>query len=184
MGRSRRRSRYRPRQTRNYTWQSVAGVITKDNLPVGDSPIILQEFRAGVNISATEFDTFDDVHTLERIRGHVIHEITGVTNDRYWPINTALFVIPAEIGGSLQDEDMPNLFFNGDGDDYPLFQSAFCDASTQTSVEIFHPVDQKARRRVETGSRLVLSATIRNPSNVTTADAILAFNLRLLWKLT
>ena len=188
MGRRRRRYRV-PRRNRNLSWQSTYGwkEITFPT-SVGVHNFYLEEFHPGVTPEGGgNPENFENEHVLERVRGSLVHDIIGAespSNDDVVQFVMAAFILPVEFGGTLADADMPNLFSNGDGDDYPLYEMGYC-RPYGAGVAIQHPVDSKAKRRLHVGSRVVTccSTIVNKAINTGSPKIQLAWNLRWLWKL-
>jgi len=181
----RRRRSFRPRSKSNYTWQVWEGSGT-DMIPANSvASFALSNIGLGIDVSDTEFDAFDHQVTLERIRGYVVHEAEGDTpsTTSIVPVSIGMFAVPAEVASGIADMDTPNLFLNGEGDDYPFMHNSICDAASTVLYPNLHPVDVKARRRYDVGTQLVMAATARNRDTSRTVTLTSVWNFRLLWKL-
>jgi len=179
--RSYRRS-YRNRPKNDMTWQRVAAIQEYPLEQDSDQPFYVLAMKPGIGIG-DNFREFDSPSVLERIRGSVFHSIRGGTGtgNGVAPLNLAMFRVPAEITNALGSIDMPNLFDNTEGDDYPLFYSSICDTiGGQTNPE--HEIDVKAKRKTEVGTAFVIGGTVRVPSIGTAAELDFTINLSFLWK--
>jgi len=184
----RRRRSYRRGQKPVYTWQRIFTAQPRKTLPAGYTSWKIGNFYPGVNDvdSAGNYDTkpFDSPSTLMRIRGQIVHAGvggSGTNSNSVVPVCVAMFAVPAELTTDLSDGDMPNLFLNADGDDYPLYLSEMCDVGQRINPE--HDVDIKAKRRLEVGAGLIISASGYVPSGLAGTPAVdVGFNLSFLWK--
>ena len=167
-------------------WQPWDGYHKLSTTTVGYNTFWVASLEPGT-YDGSETETFNHQVVMERIRGSVTHEGSGLgtgSGGKIIALNWGIFIVPAEIGTRVQtDADMPNLFINEEGDDFPLFDSTLCDASTSDLIPSIHMVDSKAKRRLDVGSRLVMCATIDNMTADATIDVAFGFNLRILWKL-
>lgn len=180
-----RRRRYgRSRPARNLVWQAWEHYTTVNDIATGVTHHVLDTLVPGIDTDGT-IDGFDHQVTMERIRGVCAHEASSNEN-AFLPFSMAIFAVPAEVGKDLASEDMPNLFENGDGDDYPFMHNSLCDLSSSSFVPNIHTVDVKAKRRYDVGTRLIMSTSMNNYSdNIPNApDLQIAWNLRVLWKLS
>ena len=187
---ARRRFSRRPygRTKPRYTWQRwFLDAVDRDNVGNAQEDILLSTLVPGLDNGQT-IQPFDSPSVLERIRGQVAHQFAGSATNKnpFVPFSMAMFIVPAEVARNFttsSDVDFPNLFDNSDGDDYPLYMSHLCDASNVDSVPPSHMVDVKAKRRVEVGSSLVMTASFKIPTALGAGvDVNLGFNLSILWK--
>ena len=183
---ARRRPSYRRRRpAANYVWQPFYTLVSKTNIGTGVSNFLLKDIVPGVpdDISGNTTDAFDFDVSLERIRGTCIHIASGATGigNRILPVNIAAMVVPMAFKGS---DDVSDLYTAKQGDDYPLFMSHFCDASSANAVEIKEEVDSKAKRKLPVGDILRFLASVNVPTAFGSGvDIDISLNLRLLWKL-
>jgi len=132
-------------------------------------------------------DHFDYPVVMERMRGQIFHAMDNGGNQSNFPsdpvpFSVAMFIVPSELARAIDDADMPNLFANADGDNYPLYFSHMCDARG-SSIPPLDLVDVKSKRVVDVGSQLVIGATAKIPSAFgTSVDLQFALNLSILWR--
>lgn len=143
-------------------------------------------FKPGMT-SGTSGDTehFDQDVILERIRGTIVHNGTGgVTNDNLFPFWSALLIAPANLLDKASGDELPDLRYNEDGDNYPFFDSSVCDVgSSSANVPTAHVIDSKAKRRINVGDALKFFFGAMAPSFSGSAKIQLALNVRLLFRL-
>jgi len=168
----RNRSGSHTRKRHNFIWQPRAFSF---QLPSGSSyaSVTVGNMEPGVTNETDRggFRQFEYDVMLERIRGTIsAYSTTGVG----YSFNVAGYALPVEASYSASAQ--PNLYNNGEGDDFPFFYSLMVQDPQQNPFL----VDTKARRRFEVGSSFVFFATVGDVS--LSNDVTVNMNLRFLWR--
>lgn len=170
-------------------WQPI--FFTKRLVNVDNGVIVnthLGDVRAGVITDASNntIQRFDQDVILERFRGNFFHDASGeAQNPPEFPVPVLIGaqILPRELETHATDDDMPNLFQSGDGDDYPIYMMCHCDASGGFQP-LSDDIDSKAKRKLPVGDFLRFSVSFFvNPSLGTNVDLSLSLLGRTLWQL-
>jgi len=180
------RRRYHRRTPQNLTWQP-AYVMTRLVIPAGTAGATMNGVFAytspGTVAKDGTIDAFDDTHVLERIRGAVAHDANGIasTNTNEW---FAMILAAAKIPKGLDvPSDGLDLFASEEIEDVAFRLDTVCNAgNAQNAVPTWHPLDSKAKRRLEVGDRLAWLWSLIRPT-ASTFNVDICMNMRLLWKL-
>jgi len=173
----------------NTTWQPYQKTLNLTDIPAGNNTYLFGTMTPGVGAQGS-IDPFDDDHVLERIRGRCAHALDfgSVTNeDRYWPVVMAGLKVPAEFvdGLSIGRSTTLDVWNTEKGEDYFFWCSGLCNPQDTTNGDNLanEMIDNKAKRRFNSGDAIAWLLGVANPTNITTIDINVAMNFRLLWKL-
>jgi len=188
-----RRSQRRYRRPQNLVWQTYHNAKAIDlTTTVANDAINGQLFQTdlhpgiGDSRSSATLDAFQDDHTLERIRGQLIHRATGYTGNSAQAFPFVMCAVRVPVGFSIQTDETnaPNLFNNSEIGNLDLvwIHHGICDAAGGASPTI-HDADSKAKRKFETGDTIKWFYSLVAPFVDSSWKIHVAVNFRFLWKL-
>lgn len=188
-----RRSYRRQRRPQNLVWQTyhnaklLALSTTVDNESIDDQLFDTDLIPGTGDVrDRTTATDFQNDHTLERIRGQVIHRATGYTGNKAqsFPFIMAAIRVPKGLTISTDETDVPNLFDSTNIGNLELVwvHHGICDSAGGAQPTI-HMVDSKAKRKFEIGDRVKWFYSLVAPFTDPTWNIHVAVNLRFLWKL-
>ena len=181
------RRRSHRRTPQNLVWQPVQlrgdWDLTSDNVANTVLGTVTPGRTQHGNGQAYNSNAFNEDCILERIRGTIHHEGSGLSSatSNVIPVAFAAVKIPSGLGA---DNDI-DLFSTTDGDDFPFYVSHVCDVSDgSTSTLNEHAVDSKAKRKFHVGDVLKFfgSAVCKAFTNGSPKIEF-CINLRILWRL-
>lgn len=182
-----RRRRYSRPKT-NYVWQPLvfSGVLStggavEDN---GFYEGLIKDFVPGAHGGGNTDHPFDNDHVLERVVGSMSHNGAGqLANQPGWfPFSIGAVRVPS----GFSTPNTMSLFDPQQGEDYFFRHDTVCNAiGTADAIPNWHDVNSKAKRKFEPGDKMAFLWSLMSPITSTRPITVeLAFNLRLLWKLT
>jgi len=123
---------------------------------------------------------FDHETTLVRTRG-TVQALTNSSN-AMMQLTLGGMILPRQFAASLDSDDLPNPEMPDEGDDYFFYETFAC-VNNQITAITGRTIDNKAKRRIERGSSIVILARITGVNNTpSNAQAFIGLNLRHLFQ--